>query len=531
MSIKHISPEGLEIADSFIDLQNMLSSLTEANLKKTVKKLYSTKFVENEEKINSIIENVLSIVAIKPNYTEMIGKFCIAFFEASKLDTPASEFAVLLLKRLLRFTKDDDYLKKVPDMVLLKYLIENEFYVDRDYIPQMNGLLATNFVNQFCLMFACLSKTIYNENSDLFSSILPVVKEMSGNKQIDAKLCQIFDNFGTYMKNEFELIDVGLEQHEEVLLVEALRNDDPDGLKEVQDFNMHLHFSIFEPCKILHNEPTLIQVAAFYGSFKCFKMLQESGAKLHKKDKLGWDSALFIACGGNVEILSLIEKLNVNFYKTPSYAAQYRSYDILDWLFEKRKKDIGDMQKELRNVMCASARTNNYRTFLNCLERHQKVRNKDRKGENALHAAVSCGLLSFTKFVLMFDNCDPNSTDSHERSALHIAAMNGYEDILEHLMINPEINVSLKDDEGNTALHLAALNGQSQTVDLLTSAINVNDANKKGRTPLHCACVAGNARCVQMLIKAGADRNKEDNDGKKAVELATDPDVIEILTK
>ena len=199
---------------------------------------------------------------------------------------------------------------------------------------------------------------------------------------------------------------------------------------------------------------------------------------------------------------------------------------MVEWLLEKRAKDIGDVQKELRNVLCASARSNNYRSFMNCLERHQKVRNKDRKGENALIAATGAGWKHFAQFVLMFDNIDVNSTDSNGRTALMVAAKEGYIDIISFLMTQKGISFVMKDDDGATAYHLAAGSGQIRSVQTLLKFADPNVTDPSGKTPLHYACESNYSSCVEFLLKHKANPNIMDLSGKKAIELAKEGDVI-----
>ena len=529
--IKHLSTQGLDYADQYIELQEVLSNISKQNIKAKIKQIFKTKFVENEEQVAAMIENIISVIPTKPNIIHIIGEFCSSFLESTKMDTPPAEFGKLILKRVLRFVNDTNYQQKVPEYLLLREMVDNEIFTDRDYLPIMNELYKMSFYNQFCLMFLCFAKEIEEENEELYDSVLPVIQELSDNKQIDDKLCYLIQNIDKLSTNSWRLLRSGVDSDLDFAIIQALKEDDATKLKSiVKDVNMTLHFNLFEPCRILQNTPTLLQTSIFFGAVKCFKYLHDHKSKMHRKDKVGWDCGLYVICGGNLEILDIVEKFNINFNKTLSYAAIYRQYDMVEWLLEKRAKDIGDTQKELRNVLCASARSNNFRCFLNCLERHQKVRNKDRKGENALIAATSGGWKHFVEFVLMFDNCDINSTDSHGRSALMIAAQEGFIDILTFLIQQKGVSYSMRDEDGATAYHLAAGSGQYQSLRMLMKFSDPNCIDHLGRTPLHYACESNYAACVQILLKNKANPNIQDCNGKKPIQLATEGDVIAMFS-
>ena len=527
MTIKHLSSAGFDYADRNIELQEMLTTLTRPNIKKVVKQIFKTKFIENEDEVSSIIEHVISVISIRPFSIDIMGEFCSTFLESTKMETPAAEFGKLLLQRTLRFINDSNYIKKVPEYLLLRSMVDNDMFSDRDYLPTLNELYELSYYNQFCLMFFCFAREIESENEELFDSVMPVIQELRNNKQIDKKLCSIVDNIEKYLDNDWKLLREGIDDNLDYEIVQALRADNVSRIKDlVKDRNMIIHFNVFEPCQILQHNPTILQTCIFYKAINCFKYLHENGSKLHRKDNVGWDCALYVVCGGNNEILDIVEKLNLNFNKTLSYAAIYRQYDMVEWLLEKREKDIGDVQKELRNVLCASARSNNFRSFMNCLERHQKVRNKDRKGENALIAATNAGWKHFAQFVLMFDNADVNSTDSNGKSALMVAAQEGYIDIISFLMKQKGISFVLKDDDGATAFHLAAKTGQLKVLQTLLKFTDLNYTDHLGRTALHYACESNYSSCVEFLLKNKANPNIMDSTGKKAIELATQGDVI-----
>ncbi|CAE7756337.1 ANKRD53, partial [Symbiodinium pilosum] len=81
-----------------------------------------------------------------------------------------------------------------------------------------------------------------------------------------------------------------------------------------------------------------------------------------------------------------------------------------------------------------------------------------------------------------------------------------------------------------TPLHLAAWKGFSDCVRALLKAGAGKDAQKEnGQTPLHVAAARGSLECVNALLMAGADKDSEDIFGRSALDVAKKEDVRSLL--
>lgn len=130
----------------------------------------------------------------------------------------------------------------------------------------------------------------------------------------------------------------------------------------------------------LQFDPTILQVAAFYGAIKCFKFLLLNGSSIEDQEmekilnmrKRG-PGALsdeypllrllytpYTVAGGNIEIIRIMEQQNLSFDGVEANIALYfHHYDVFEWLVGT--KDLLITTK----CMYFSAVTNNLSFFGN----------------------------------------------------------------------------------------------------------------------------------------------------------------------
>lgn len=62
---------------------------------------------------------------------------------------------------------------------------------------------------------------------------------------------------------------------------------------------------------------------------------------------------------------------------------------------------------------------------------------------------------------------------------------------------------------------------------LIKAGLNINIQDQRGNTPLMVACFFNKPRIVQALVKANADKNIKNNEGKDVFTLCDERDVPE----
>jgi ankyrin repeat protein len=139
-----------------------------------------------------------------------------------------------------------------------------------------------------------------------------------------------------------------------------------------------------------------------------------------------------------------------------------------------------------------------------------------------LHKAILRNNADIIK-ALLDGGADPMLRAGNQAVALHDAVWERkHESIKALLPAYKDINYSPAGGFNGTPINLAIDRNFADVVQLFIDAgINLND-NKNGDLPLVHAAIAGKAECIEVLLKAGADKNARDKNGKTAKEAAAE---------
>lgn len=122
-----------------------------------------------------------------------------------------------------------------------------------------------------------------------------------------------------------------------------------------------------------------------------------------------------------------------------------------------------------------------------------------------------------------------NHVGKHGNSTLMKAAREGRSEIVAEL-IEAGADLEIKNVDGNTALWNACFGQNYQCVELLVKAgIQLDSANDNDVTALMYSASAGKEDMVRLLVEHGADKEIENLDGFKAIDLAVSPAIYKLL--
>jgi ankyrin repeat protein len=83
------------------------------------------------------------------------------------------------------------------------------------------------------------------------------------------------------------------------------------------------------------------------------------------------------------------------------------------------------------------------------------------------------------------------------------------------------MNVNSRRADGDTPLHIAATWGDVEAIEMLVRAgAEVDAIGDLDSTPLYTAVLHGHAAAARTLVEAGASRDRRDQFGRTATELA-----------
>jgi hypothetical protein len=200
-------------------------------------------------------------------------------------------------------------------------------------------------------------------------------------------------------------------------------------------FDFALHFE--------KHEANRIEIAALFGSVKCFKYLMMNG------DELNDDTCRFAIAGGNTEIIHLCEQKRLQFRDCLYVAVCYHRYELFEWL---------DDHFYFKDIPIT--------TYLNLLaeplfylyaEPGQEIEIEDITGDTPINYAARFFHIGIVQYLYEKCNANVNTRNDFDRTPVFSAAMNGSLDIVKYLHETCHAKVEIIDLYDNTIIDIAKL--------------------------------------------------------------------------
>ena len=183
-------------------------------------------------------------------------------------------------------------------------------------------------------------------------------------------------------------------------------------------------------------------------------------------------------------------------------------------------------------LMTALELESNMETIQRLLDQGANVNAQDDRGNNSLYFAAEYCKDKEILQLLIDSGTNINKKNKFDNTPLIYAAQYNTLEIVSFLISNGA-EVNILDSAGDVPLLAAALeNHDPQVITILLKAgADINHKNNDGKTAVLLAAEYNNIEVIKTLIEAGADLDEKDNDGKSAQNYINARDELKELHK
>lgn len=236
---------------------------------------------------------------------------------------------------------------------------------------------------------------------------------------------------------------------------------------------------ISKQISVLQDSPPLISVASFFGAIHCFQILCLNNASIEHTDDKERYPVHFAVCGGNMEILDILDSYSANYTVLDSnkagclhYASQFGQIDVVQRL----------------------------------LQRNFSFKTKDAFGMNAIHYSA---MFNSSDIIDFFHSKGAHlNTKSRYGTPFCIAVKNNSSEVVKYLIDNGiDSNQIVNKHQENALMYSIKKNFDEVAIAIIKSYKNIDEKNDNGWTALHLAASLGRERICETLINYDADVN------------------------
>ncbi|OHT00823.1 hypothetical protein TRFO_07820 [Tritrichomonas foetus] len=523
--MSHLPPELEMEVNMIMDLQKHLLSLSEETMESVYQFIMNSTFIHSTDRPRQLTSSLFILIEYRPWQIPYTANLCLKLLESASPTNSLSKLKPDILFTI--FTKDKI---KQENLHFLAHCLENHFLYPQELVDFIHQYSTDNpsyfawFSPEIEMINPTLFEKLYNHykpsqhetifNIDLNDNLNNIginnhmINDRFGDEEeeegpeLSPEMYDYFRNLETLRKNDWELLKQlrlnGCNHHKINVII---KNDDLEALQNLIDisdfdYNQTSLPSIFELSMFCQTDPTLIQVAAFYGAVKCFKYFFINGADAHKCDEEKKTTVHFAIAGGNIEIIRILQRENFNFSGAANIATIYHRNDIFRWIYDTIVNDLSMVDKYHGTLLESSCGSNNLEVFKFCMEHGANVNQKN-----------SRVFLVYKVFYILMIYWTP----------IYSAIWNNRGEMVKILLYNKDLDVNAVTDQGWTALYTAALAGRTEFVNLLLQCDNINVNVKtitSGWSALFAATESLKIECVHALLSFdGIDINSTNNEG------------------
>ena len=399
----------------YVALQEGLLNLSEENFESEMARIWESKYVHDQLHLKLLIDCLFCLSECRSKSVHLFAKVLKSLTARVRDELCLVELVEIVLAKLLNPLELSN-----SKCFLLLHCLRIGLFSEEDVVSSFRPYYDRDckLPSQWMPFMAWFGNVIEQVDpvfyGDCVKQYIDIFRHTFAEEKNKAFVGQ-FDEL--VQKGWMNLVDeplLGLSNH---VIVQVIARDDVGALDRIVhegrfNVNMHVDKAILETHEMFQDEPTLVQIAAFYGK-QCFEYLRQKGASLSKRDRAGRTVIQFAVAGGNLDVVQYLEGIGADTAGVMHAAALYHQNDLFEYFFNKNKYAVAAIIPPYAGVMHCCAASDNAKLMMLCFENDVDVNSREPGGvcRAPIHIAVEKGNLSALSLLLNNPKCDIKAQD------------------------------------------------------------------------------------------------------------------------
>ena len=250
-----------------------------------------------------------------------------------------------------------------------------------------------------------------------------------------------------------------------------------------------------------------------------------------------------------VQRMPRLDILNKEGEQPIHLACQYQALEAIKFLCEQYQGSTQTLPEGMLHKACLNKNPDIVEYLINNFELAHDANVPNKNGDLPLHIAVKQGYLKDVE-LLISKTLDVNYANHEGNTPLHILyssdhrASSSTNSIMDsyingddnhnrlqilNILVENNVDFTARNLMGQTPLHFMAARYADLNTVVSEVKIEVNVQDNEDHTLLHIACHANQLKCVKLLLSAGADISIKDKQGRTAIALTKEMEIIKFL--
>jgi len=517
--------------NGIISLQEFFMDLNVDNYEESKLLIVESDWIKYRKEVAQIARTIILSVRYRPKSISLYKDF-LQFLVSNANEGNSLDFLKRdVLKTLFRSLY---YIKPFPhessNLCFLFECMEMQIFSKNEIVLKIKKffLRCSQFLRSIFWLFCWFAPEIEEIDPKLYEQVYTLLQKASEKPGIPAFFRNFIINIENNKENNWAIVRTTRNQNQHKLTsISIIRRDSLFSLRKLASFpafNVQTRIipSMYGSCSFLQSYPTLLQIAALFGSIKSFKYLLLSELSIFDTDQRGVTLSQFSIAGGNLDIIRYCLELGCNFDYGCHMAALFHQNNLLEWFNALFDKSLDSPDIFGLNVLHNAAESNCIKSIKFCIENGVNVNSKSSDGWTALRIAVRHGNIDTVRYLLSIKGIDINLPTNSGVTPIHLAAKYGDVQIARLLISMGIDDINVKTNEGLTPLFYAASNDQTTMVKFLLTIPGIDpNIQAKDGTSLHYAVQRGSFGIVELLLShPDIDTNIMFGDGFTALHIA-----------